>query len=67
MIKVINPLYRKEEADDLAFNCACVCTKGTNNSTVKSSSWLPWNGCQANCQSGNTANQKANKDKAKAI
>lgn len=65
MVKVINPLFRKEEVTDAAYNCACICHSSDGHADASSWSWLPWNSCGATCRSGNTANFNANHDLSK--
>ncbi|MCB2314110.1 hypothetical protein LGL55_24000 [Clostridium tagluense] len=64
MIKVINPLFRKEESTDSAyFNCACICYKESQISETKSGSWAPFTGgCYYSCDSAIAGNLTGNKN-----
>lgn len=67
MIKVINPLFRKEESADSAYmNCACVCYDDEQSDT-KSGSWAPFSGgCHYSCNDdikyNSSSNHKASKN-----
>lgn len=67
MIKVVNPLFRKEDNEDSAYNCACYCNVAEDNYDNGSAwTWLPWNSCGCSCQSGDTTNQSANNSVAES-
>lgn len=62
MIKVVNPLFRKEESADSAYmNCACICYNSNAVSDTKSGSWAPFSGgCHYSCNTKIKDNSAAN-------
>jgi len=63
---VVNPLFRKDDKEDVAYNCRCICNVELGNKDDgKAWTWLPWNSCGCACNS-TTANRTANKSLAQS-
>ena len=61
MVKVVNPLFKGNDTEDLANNCRCVCSSWDERDEGKSWTWLPWNTCGCAC-SGGSDNSNGNAD-----
>lgn len=64
-MKRIDPLFKKVNEEDMAFNCNCYCNVEHDlHSEGKSWTWLPWNTCGCGCYG--TDNSKGNSAVAEA-